>query len=30
VAKIAKAHNGVVGVRENKPTGNVFYYRFPK
>ncbi len=30
VKKIAKAHNGTVGVRENTPRGNVFYYKFPQ
>lgn len=30
VKRIADAHNAQVGVKPNKPTGNVFYIKFPK
>ncbi len=29
VKKIAEAHNAIVGVKPNKPTGNIFYIKMP-
>lgn len=29
VKRIARAHNVEFGIRENKPTGNIFYFRLP-
>jgi len=30
VKRIADIHNGEVGVKSNKPTGNIFYLKIPK
>ena len=30
VKQIAEAHNASIGVKPNKPTGNIFYIKFPK